>query len=209
MLPIELLKELERRGFELNYPDTIPLEGKIVSIMKENNPRYFLALPLLLMEEFDYKSIMQKLDNEKSKIGFNRIICISSIILQDEGISRGHLKKIIDDSQLSLQDDPLSWQELETYRSALREALLRQKEQGTKEKEAGIRQRSQLNLNTALSTIFSPAKIRIMEKIFQHEKLSNTELKYYYKSIKPRGEAILNESLQNYLRIISSIKKHH
>ena len=48
-----------------------------------------------------------------------------------------------------------------------------------------------------------------MEKIFNHEKLTNTELKYYYKSISNINKATLNPQLENYLRIIETTKKNH
>jgi len=46
-----------------------------------------------------------------------------------------------------------------------------------------------------------------MEKIFNHEKLSNTELKYYYRSISNINKAVLTPALSNYLRIIEISKK--
>jgi len=68
--------------------------------------------------------------------------------------------------------------------------------------------RSTLNINKALSIIYSPGKQKIMEKIFNHEPLTNSELKYYYRSIRPLAQSILNEKLQDYLRIIESTKKY-
>ncbi len=208
MIPPELLKELERRGFELSYPDTLSTEEKIIALLKEDNPRYFLALPLLMMGEFDYSSILKGIVSEKLEKTFNKIIRISWAIFRDEGIPGDHLGKIIDEHKLTLQEKDIPLQEMELYRNAFLEALHRLKEQGAKDKEGTIRQRAKLNLNQSLSGIFSPAKRRIMEKIFNHEKLTNSELKYYYRAIRPLGEAILNENLQDYLRVVSSIKKY-
>ncbi|MEK6836415.1 MAG: hypothetical protein AABX94_01970 [Nanoarchaeota archaeon] len=64
-----------------------------------------------------------------------------------------------------------------------------------------------LDLNKDLKVLFSPAKIRIMEKIFNHEKLTNTELKYYYKAVSSINKAVLNPGLSDYLRIIEMTKK--
>ena len=72
-----------------------------------------------------------------------------------------------------------------------------------------IKLRSKLNTNKSLSILFSPGKIKIMDKIFNHEKLSNSELKYCYRPIRPSIHSILNKNLQDYTKIIDSLKKYH
>ena len=208
MIQPELLKDLERRGFSLNYPDTISQDEKILSILKEENPRYLLALPLLLREEFNYEFIIKKLGTQKLENTFQKIILISWSIFADENIPRTHLQSIIHKHKLTLKETGITSDEIETYHHALREAMEIQGKNGLKEQEESIKLRSKLNLNQSLSIIFSPSKLRIMQKIFNHEKLTQSELKYYYRSIKPLAESIQNENLQEYLRIITSIKKH-
>ena len=207
MIQPGLLKELERKGFELEYPDTLSIEGKIIALIKEDDTRLLLAIPLLMMEKFDYSQIINKLGSEKLENSFKKLICISSSILKDEGIGTQHLTKIIRDEGLTLMNSDITGQEMEYYHEALIESLSRQKSDQIQELEKNIKLRSRLNLNQALHEIFSPGKIRILEKIFAHEKLTNTELKYYYRGIKPLINSISNENLHNYLRIIGSIKK--
>lgn len=59
----------------------------------------------------------------------------------------------------------------------------------------------------ALGKLFKPGKIRILNKIENSKPLTNTELMYYYRSIRPFILATQNVELQDYLRYIDSIKK--
>ena len=156
-------------------------------------------------EDFNYDFIINQLNSLKLKKDLDRIIYISRGLFEGEHIPHEHLDKIISKHKLTI--DGKIFTELEYYKSAFKEALQRQNLQNTKEKEESIKIRSKLNLNQALNKIFSPGKIRILEKIFSHEKLTNSELKYYYRGIKPIISSISNENLHNYLRIIESIKK--
>ena len=162
--------------------------------MKEKNPRLYLALPILLTEHFDYSKL--KLDKNSLK-EFDKIMIISKMIFDKEGIDSSHLNA----------KDKASKKEIDYYYGAFKEYLKgRQRAEEDKLKEQ-VAIRSKLNTNKALAEIFAPAKIRIMDKIFRHEKLNNTELKYYYKAIRPLIHAILNEDMKDYIRIIESVKK--
>lgn len=68
--------------------------------------------------------------------------------------------------------------------------------------------RNTLNLNKTLSILFSPGKLRIMKKIYAHEPLSNTELKYYYRAIRPICLAISPQDIQKYTTLIEFTKKY-
>ncbi|MBU0929720.1 MAG: hypothetical protein KJ623_01470, partial [Nanoarchaeota archaeon] len=93
------------------------------------------------------------------------------------------------------------------YYDSFKEAIGNIKEDKEEILEEQIKSRGKLNTNKALSIIFAPGKIKIMSKIFNHETLTNSELKYYYRSIRPLILAILNENLQKYVRIIESARK--
>ena len=201
MISAKLIKDLERRGFTLDFPSYGSIEEEIIEIIKEKNFRLYLALPILLMERFDYPWVMQKLDKGSLK-EFNRILLISNKIFKSEGIDNSHLKEIA--KRISWK---ISKKEIDYYSDSFKEYLKNREKSKEDILKEQIIIRSKLNTNKALAVLFAPAKIRIMEKIFKHEALSNTELKHYYKAIRPLIHATLNEEMRDYIKIIESVKK--
>ena len=199
MISAKLMKDLERRGFSLDFPSYGSIEEEITEIMKEKNSRLYLALPILLMERFDYSKI--KLDRD-SMGEFNKILLISNKIFESEGIDNSHLREAANRILLKINKKDIGY-----YHDSFKEYLKSRE----KSKEAALKEqitlRSKLNTNKALAEIFAPAKIRIMERIFRHEALTNTELKYYYRAIRPLIHAIANEDMRDYLKIVESVKK--
>jgi len=198
----KLIKFLEKRGFLLEFPDYNSLEEGIIEILKGENPRILLSLPIFLKEEFDYKKIISKI-NKKQNEELNKTILISEKIYKKENIPN-NLKELIKREKIK---NKFSKIEFEEFYDSFKESQINlgKTEQKTIEKQSKLR--LNLDLNKCLNTLFSPAKIRIMGKIFNHEKLTNTELKYYYKSISSINKAVLNPSLQDYLKIIEITKK--
>jgi len=198
MIPAKLIKELEKYGFELDFPSYGSNEERIIEILKQRNERLDIAIPLFLQENFDYDKICSKI-NLSLKKRFDIIIAISKKIFVKEGIDAKHLPKI---------DGKIRKEELSYFYDNFKESMKRKKDIDEENLAKTLKIRSRINTNKALSTLFAPAKKRIMDKIYNHEKLSNTELKYYYKAIRPRIHAILNDNLQNYTKIIESLKKY-
>lgn len=204
MISAKLIKSLEEEGFALEFPNYSSNEERIMEILKEDNERLLLALPLLLQYDFDYDRIKSKL-SQKLLEKFNLTILITENIFKIEKIKRTHLKEIIKKYSLKKK---INKTEFEYYHNSFKDF---KKNKGTKEENILKKQiiiREKLKLNQALSKIYSPGKLRIMDKIFNHQKLTNTELKYYYRSIRPFILAILNENMQKYLRIIEATKKY-
>lgn len=207
MISAKLIKDLERYGFKLDFPSYDSNENKIIDTLKTDNRRLYLAIPLLLQHKFDYKRIIKKLTTrKKSLIGnFDKIIIITNKIFKLEGIDNSYIKRIINKYKIKSK---IRQEEFQYYYDSFKESV--RNLEGAKEKllEEQIKMRSTLNTNKALSKIFAPGKLRIMDKIFNHKSLTNTELKYYYRSIRPLILSILNEALQKYIRIIESTKKY-
>lgn len=198
----KLIKSLERRGFLLEFPDYETLEEEIIEILREENPRILLSLPILLTEKFDYKKICLKINSfQKSK--FNRIILISRKIYEKESIE-SNFNKVIKENKIKASFSKL---EFKDYYDAFKEAKisLGKTEQKSLEKQSKLR--LNLDMNKDMKTLFSPAKIIIIKKIFNHEKLTNSELKYYYRAISNINKAVLNQNLQDYLKVIELTKK--
>ena len=197
MISARLIKDLERRGFALDFPSYGSVEEEIIEILKEKNSRLYLALPILLMEKFDYSIVKRKLDKGSLK-EFDRIISIANKIFESEGIDNLHLKGI---AKITPGKKEISY-----YADSFKEHLKRKSEEDTLKGQVAIR--SKLSTNKALAELFAPAKIRIMGQIFRHEPLTNTELKYYYRSIRPLIHAILHEDARAYLKIVESLRKN-
>ena len=198
----KLIKALEREGFFLEFPGYSSKEGLIAEILKEDNPRIRISLPLFLIGPIDYKGITSKLKAAQKK-EFNKAIIISEKIYKAEGIEND-LKRLIKENKLKAS---FSKQEFEEYYNSFKESRINIEKDKQKILEKQSKLRLNLDLNKSLMVLFSPAKIRIMEKIFNHEKLTNTELKYYYKAISNINKASLNPSLQDYLKVIEITKK--
>ena len=203
MASAKLIKSLEKKGFFLQFPEYNSLEEEIIEILKESNLRILLSLPLLLKEDIDYKKICLRL-NKEQKENFDKAILISEKIYKQELIEN-NLKRIIKENSIKTK---FKDNEFNNFYSAFKEAQLNAEKSEQKILEKQAKLRLNLNLNKDLKNLFSPAKIRIMEKIFNHEKLSNTELKYFYKAISNINKSVLNPTLQDYLRIIEMTKKY-
>ncbi|MBW2989206.1 hypothetical protein KY358_02700 [Candidatus Woesearchaeota archaeon] len=212
MISSRLMKDLEKEGFRLDFPSYGSNEDKIIGILEEDNPRLDLALPLLLRYRFDYKKIILGLSKgrpagiAKKRIKkLNKAILISDRIFLEENISKKHLQAIMGRHGLKAK---IAKDEYAYFHSSFREFTRASDLDSEKRLTRQLKLRGKLNTNKALSALFSPAKIRIMGSIFNHAPITNTELKYYYKAIRPLSKAILNENLQDYIRIIESSKKY-
>lgn len=203
MISARLIKDLERKGFRLDFPSYASNEEEIIEILNENNERLHLALPLLLQNEFDYSRIIRKLSKKLTK-KFNKIIVISDKIFKLENIGNNGILGIIGKYGIKEKTDDAEFQ---YYYDSFKDSAKRKEEGREEEFKEQLKIRARLNTNEALSVIFAPGKLRIMGKIFSHEPITNTELKYYYRSIRPLILSILNENLQKYVRIIESVKK--
>ena len=210
MASARLIKAFEKEGFFLEFPAYSSKEELIIEILKENNPRMNLGLPLFLIRPFDYKEIIKEINKEHKK-ELDKAIIISERIYAKEKIEN-NLKEIIKenniDSFFQKKEKKEIEKEFDNFYSVFKEAKLEESNKGQKMIEKQSKLRLNLDLNKSLKTLFSPAKIRIMEKIFNHQLLTNTELKYYYKAISNINKSVLNPGVEDYLRIIELSKKN-
>lgn len=204
MISAKLLKNLEKKGFELNIPNYKETEEEIIEIIIENNERLQLAIPLLLEQNINYNLIRSKLNKKEIKT-LNKIILITNKIFELENLPNKNIENIIKNNKIK---EKFTNNELNYYLTSFREFKKNQEKNKNEETKQQIENRLKLLKNKALSNIFSPAKIRIMEKIFNHQKLTNTELKYYYRGIKPLIETIEEKDMQEYLKLIKKTKKY-
>ena len=199
----KLIKTLEREGFFLEFPRYSSMEEIILAILNERNPRIIPSLPLFLMFFFDYQKIVSQITSEEKR-AFDEAILISEALYEKEHIEN-HLQKMIRKNNIRAK---FSEKQFEEFYSSFKEAWLAKNKEEQKNIEKQSRLRLNLDLNYSLRVLFSPAKVRILNKIFNHQTLTNTELKYYYRAISNINKSVLNVSLQNYLRVIEMTKKH-
>jgi len=204
MISAKLIKDLEKKGFELEFPEYDSNENRIIDILKEKNERLYLAIPILLKEDFHYEYITRRLSPSERR-QFNRILIITSKIFKKEGIDDTDIEQTLIRHKIK---GTAGKSEIDYYSATFKQASKKESREKEETIKGQIDARSDLNINQASSIIFAPAKMRIMEKIFNHESLTNTELKYYYRSIRPIIRSVLNENLQKYIRIIESTKKY-
>ena len=196
MADYKLIEDLKKEGFMLSYPEISSNDEKIISILKENDSRLNLAIPLLLEKEFSYKNIIKNI-SKKHISTFNKIIIISHEIFQKERLNHMKLKKIIEKNNIKAKI------EISEYKYFYDEFIISKelkKKKSFNKKE--FESRENLNMLINLEKIFSPAKIRILRNIYAHKRLTPSEERYYYRSIKPMINSILNNSLRNFLEII-------
>ena len=155
------------------------------------------------MHSFNYQTIVSQILREEKRL-FDEAILISEALYEKEHIEHT-LGEVIRKNNLRAK---FSEKQFEEFYSSFREARLARNREEQKSIEKQSRLRLNLDLNNSLRVLFSPAKIRILNKIFNHELLTNTELKYYYRAISNINKSVLNVSLQSYLRVIEMSKKH-
>ncbi|MBS3073610.1 hypothetical protein J4465_02350 [Candidatus Pacearchaeota archaeon] len=203
----KLIKSLERKGFSLEFPEYNSNEEIILDIIKQHNLRLNLSIPIFLKERINYKEIIKKLSILEKK-EFDKILLISYKIYKQEQLldALENLNKIIKENKIP---SDFSINEFKKYSDSFKESQIKSENEEQEIIRKQSKLRLNLDLNKSLSTLFSPAKIKIMDKIFNHQKLSNTELKYYYRAISNINRATLNPDLREYLRIIEITKKIH
>ncbi len=202
MADARLIKALEREGFFLEFPLYQSQEEIITAILKDGNPRILPSLPLFLRSSFNYAKVISRISKRERKV-FDKAIGISARIYRKEKIE-GRLRELIRKHGIKAR---FTEGEFKEFYEAYQEAQLKKRGEEQREIEEQSRLRLRLDLQESLQTLFSPAKLRIMEAIFNHRPLSNTELKYYYKAISPINRAVLNKALQGYLQVIENVKK--
>src|SRR3989344_3546086 len=119
MISAKLIKALEGRGVYLELPGYDKIEEAIIEILKNNNPRLNLSLPLFLNEKFDYHNITASLNSSQKK-ELAKSIIISEKIYRKEKIEN-NLKSIIKKNKINAK---FSNKDFEEYYQSFKEAIL-------------------------------------------------------------------------------------
>src|SRR3989344_2776706 len=130
MIPAKLIKDLERIGFQLDFPTYKTNEDRIFDTLKTNNQRLFLAIPLILQYNFNYDIIINKLSS-LNKGEADRLIRLFNKIL-------------------AIKDE-----EFKYYHDSFKDFSRRTADTEDERFRENIKLRGRLNMNKSLSEIFS------------------------------------------------------
>lgn len=209
MISAKLIKSLEYFGFELELPMISSRKELIRKILEENNNRLNYSFPLIIetMDTKELKELYSEIYKEKKYLKiFKKLLFLSQEIFKIENKANNLIESLdISFDDIQKPTKTIKQYFLEEYRRAKSNFMKKELENNLQiAKDA-----KKIDLNMNLKKIFSSGKIKILNKIINHQTLSRTEYNYYSSRIKPILNSILDENIKIYLNSIKNTKLNY
>jgi hypothetical protein len=211
MISAKLMKELEKEGFELNFPKYESKKEILLDIIRTNNmrlltPFIFLISKLNEKEIFDLYNEIKKSSDKVELVRFRTYLKLTIGTLKrakqkiPESIKKIGNKLILEKNvteMLTEEDYKINLKRMKEFRDA-RDSKIALK---------FANDSTNFIFNTKLIKLFPEGKRKILKKIISHEQLTRSEYNYYSSRIKPIIEAILDDDIKTYLKSALKTKK--
>ena len=211
----DLLKRLSKLGFPLFETDAdFDVNETLAEVVRSKNMRLWEGFPVLLVNAnkkggFDYDMVDSLLGNDEEKSTFSQLVSLSLSLYkhlhlkfgwENEMYSRLSLnkrnlgEKFLNHDRKNL-DFEVSGQRLAPQRI---EEMFNNYLQGHKTEEKNLKllpEELSLDLEYALSQVFSPKQKELFLKKLKGEKLTKTEKEYSSRVVKKKTAALANSEL--------------
>jgi len=211
----DLLKNLNKLGFSLfETEDDFDVNETLAEVVRSKDMRLWEGFPVLLLNankkgEFDYNTAVSFLENDTEKSTFSHLVLLSLSLYKYLHLRFHWVSDLY--NRLSLNEKSLVKQFLDHYRKNLdfdvsgqRLAPQRIREmftnysEGKKTDEGNLKpmpEELSLDLEYALSQVFSPKQKELFLKKLRGEKLTKTEKEYSSRVVKKKAAALANFEL--------------
>lgn len=211
----DLLKRLNKLGFPLFETDAdFDVNETLAEVVRSKNMRLWEGFPVLLVnankkEGFDYNMVNSLLENNEEKSNFSHLVLLSLSLYRYLHLKFNWVSDLY--NRLSLNEKNLVEKFLDHYRKNLdfevsgqrlnpqriREMFTNYFE-GKKTDEKNLKpmpEELSLDLEYALSQVFSPKQKELFLKKLKGEKLTKTEKEYSSRVVKKKAAALANFEL--------------
>jgi len=211
----DLLKRLSKLGFPLFETDTdFDVNETLAEVVKSKNMRLWEGFPVLLVNankkgEFDYNMVDSLLENDEEKSTFSHLVLLSLSLYRYLHLKFNWVNDLY--NNLSLKKKSFVQTSSDYYRKNLDfevsgqrlnpqriEDMFNNYSEGKKTDKGNLKpmpEELSLDLEYALSQVFSPKQKELFFKKLKGEKLTKTEKEYSSRTVKKKAAALANSEL--------------
>jgi len=207
-------KDLEEKAAELGFKLS-DVNKTLAEVVQSRDQRFWEAFPVMLANaaeagEFNYKAVAANLrENEQNHL---KLLIFASLGLYENlGIKFKWTKELFGDFPARLVNhyreklnigQELIIGEVNVLPGNLKENFLNRHRQAAKPVKRQAEAGEQLDLEIAVSRIFTPRQKELFLKKLRRKKMTKTEKEYFSRVIKKKAQALANEDLHRLARKI-------
>jgi len=208
-----LLRNLDRLGFSLLERDEdFDANETLAEVVKGKATRFWEGFPVMLANaqeenKFDYNLVMEKMETEEDRKGFNDLLLLSLALYRYYRLSfawTAELKKRFSTEELAslekmrnclVHGDAVMLHDRKLDADRLRTTFNTYFEQDAEKARQVKEKHEEMSLEYALSQLFSPKQKELFKKKLEGKPLSKTEREYYSRTVKKKVSALANPEL--------------